>query len=251
MSNIIRNKQLIPTKYACEEVGIENEIYHFWDQKILIMEWSRIKAPPQGSITKIANPCTGIAYFIVENKKELIELYFKCIQNKQHNYENKIRFIIEKAANRKQSNSKIKHEGEYLNEHTIQQDFQNIWSNSKYCEYQIFSTLDHEKCYLEIKTILFELHMEDYLIINRSLETFVLFKLEFKSKLYFLVCDTHHAFHGLISYSNVLLYILLNFMFQGCLELVYPSYVNHRKYNEHDNVDIILNFCIDYIDTFN
>lgn len=86
-------------------------------------------------MTKIPNPCTSIAFNIVQHKDKIIELYLN--NNADNAYFNEIRAVIKKAANRKQSNPEIKREGEYLNEHTIQKDFENIWMNSQYQEYQV------------------------------------------------------------------------------------------------------------------
>jgi len=152
----------------------------------------KIQVISQGQIENSDNPCTGISYFVLQNIKLLIK-FFKLNDDKEYNLLYKS--LIERAVVRKNTNSKIPKEGEFLDEETIKEDFKEIFNkiNIKYY-------FDNNELFNSIKNL-----DNNYAgIVTRGSATFVFVKFNSDE---FLIIDSHNSYHGTMSLKNFIKYI--------------------------------------------
>jgi len=170
-----------------------------------------ISTPIQSVASNVKYPCTGFCYMAIENKSLLINYFKRSLYSTydNRNYHDLIHELITKAGRRKGNNNKINHEGEFINQATILEDFPDIYNNTDYKEYGISTNdpLSVEIFENNMFMDLIQIPIDEYIIVNRSNETFLLLKIDSEK---FLVVDSHQPRHGTLDIYNAIKYITRN-----------------------------------------
>lgn len=173
-----------------------------------------VKVPIQATTTDTKYPCTGFSYLVIKNKDKLCNLY---IEGKEDEYYEFIKKLIIEAGNRKRDNKNIPENGEYIDQDTVKADFREIYDKLQFYELATVNDGIYGNIIInQIATYLFEIDIGEYIIINRSHETFVLLKI---SDDMYLVIDSHKSKHGLVTFENALNYITKNNKYEGTIQL--------------------------------
>lgn len=172
-----------------------------------------IKTIPQTIATQVKSPCTGFCYMIIQNKTKLISLF---LDRDEKGYCDFISKIILAAAERKKNNKKIHYDGEYINQYTIKEDFNDIYNMTEFKEMNTADNEGKEYAMNTLVLIMFDMKINDYIIVTRSQETFVMFKI---SDELFLVVDSHKDIHGTVDIFNAVNYITRFDVYKGLIQL--------------------------------
>ncbi len=167
---------------------------------------------PQHEATKVKYPCVGFTYMAIQNKNKIIDLY-KLGTDK--NYNDYIKNLICRAGRRKESKS-IDESGEYIIENTIVRDFSDIVNRLCYKEMNIVDEISHEYTANELYILLDSMQNNNHIIVNRSHETFVMFKITHDK---YLVVDSHKNKHGEVDTLDAIKYITKYGHYKGLISL--------------------------------
>lgn len=193
-----------------------------------------IITPTQSNTSNVKFPCTGFCYFAIIQKYDILEKY----NSKDANYYNLIKSLILKAAERKKQNREIHEEGEFIDQNTIRNDFPDIFRQTKYKELIIATDFDFFVFENELLEILVMMQELDYLIVNRSNESLLMFKLnEFE----FLVVDSHQSAHGILNVNNVILYVTRGNQTKGVIQIGIPNNDIILENDDNDAYEDFLN----------
>jgi len=165
-----------------------------------------IHTPIQSIVSDIKYPCTGFCYMAIRERSLLLR---KFKESYDYNYYKFIYELISRAAHRKSNNNRIHNDGEFINQDTIKEDFLDIYNQTEYKEYGI-SVSDPVSIDIfnnDMFMGLISTPINEYVIVNRSNETFLLLKLEQEK---FLVVDSHQPKHGTIDIYDAIRYITRN-----------------------------------------
>lgn len=175
-----------------------------------------IDVTPQAVATKVKFPCTGFCFFAAQHVPLLVQLYNK--KNKLV-YNALIVTLIQKAGERKKNNKSIHQEGENPDDETIKKDFK----MAKKMKFHDLNTVDEQGKEYAINTIgmsLMNLKSNEFVIITRSQETFMIVKLTDKlDDDKYLVIDSHKTKHGTVNLMDALLYIIKNNKYIGLIKM--------------------------------
>jgi len=174
-----------------------------------------IPASPQSLVTSIKYPCVGFCYMAINNIDKLVDLY-NAKNNIEYNY--LIVDLIKSAAERKKTNINIHQDGEYIDQDSVSCDFKNIVDKLEFCEMNTLNanSLLYTKNHIYLTFI--EMDYKDYLIVNRSSETFLIIKLDLDS---FLIVDSHKDIHGTVNLDDAIQYITRYDIYKGLIQLGY------------------------------
>lgn len=170
-----------------------------------------ISTPIQSHVSQIKYPCTGFCYMAVQKRDHLLALY----QQKSSTYSDEIKDLILQACERKKNNPNIDQQGEYINQPTVYEDF-DIAHFMQFSEMGIATDEDLEIVINNICIMLLDVQIGNFAIVNRSMETFLMMKIEDDK---FLIIDSHQPIHGVVDLSGVCKYITRHDKVKGNIQI--------------------------------
>jgi hypothetical protein len=173
-------------------------VYFEFKECIQLLQ-NRFDVTTQSEVTQIKFPCTGFCYMAIREKDRLIQLV-----------ESNMR-----VAQRKKNNSEIDHSGEFINGPCVKQDFSDICDLTRFIEIGVVE----DNLEIEINNIsmdLLEVGIGGWIIINRSHETIVAFKLDTDR---FWMIDSHLPVHGEVDMMRLCAYIMRNGQCRGTIQI--------------------------------
>ncbi len=175
-----------------------------------------VDTPIQATTTDTKYPCTGFCYYAIQNKDKIYSLYFNGEKEK---YYDLIERLIVDAGNRKRDNKNIPEEGEYIDQDTVKSDFDEIVKDMKFYEFGKVDDGEYNDLVINNVAIhLYDIKKYTPVIVNRSLETFLLIQV-FEDQ--YIVVDSHKSKHGLVDTFGALNYITKYNNYQGTIQLGY------------------------------
>lgn len=172
-----------------------------------------IDMPTQTEITDIKYPCTGFCYYCIENKNKILSY---ILLKKYDQYRELIIDLVKQAGERKKNNQLINNEGEFMNEDTIKKDFEKIYNNTEYREIIITEYNDIDQIEDEIYSIILGMTIFSYIIVTRSNETIIIFRINLNK---YLIIDSHQPYHGLTNCNSVIKYITRDMTLKGTIDI--------------------------------
>ena len=173
-----------------------------------------IATPTQSEVSPVKSPCTGFCYLVAQNKHNIVSLYSKCVRTNDNDYYNYVKELIIIAGNRKKNNPLIHEDGEYLDSYTIKKDYPDIFPFMTFAE---IGCPDEESFYIAQNNLFMQLLVIDgFVIVNRSLETFIMIRI---NSLSYLIIDSHQPIHGQVSIEKATHYVLKNGSYRGLVQL--------------------------------
>lgn len=162
------------------------------------------------------NMCCGISYFAIMNRSNLLRYYFS---NDFEKYRLMFERIMMAGSVRKLNNPKIKYEGEFINEKTIEEDFPEIFFNMDYKEFGIGNIFEDSNSNIEAITKIFtSAKYYEPIIICKDAYVFIFIKLDSNS---YLLMDSHIPIHGKLNLSNVIMWITFGGNYNGIVTVGY------------------------------
>lgn len=168
---------------------------------------------PQVHVTKTKYPCTGFCYLAIRHRDVLCELYRAQCGEEYHEF---IKDLIREAGERKEMDPQIDARGEYINADTVIRDFGEITGVTQFSECAVESEETLEIVINDLSLKLLEVQIGSWILVNRSQEAFVIFKLD--NDVY-LVVDSHQTVHGTVDFMRLCQYITRNGQLRGSVQL--------------------------------
>ena len=172
-----------------------------------------IDMPTQTEITDIKYPCTGFCYYCIENKNKILSY---ILLKKYNKYKELIIDLVKQAGERKNNNSLIKEEGEFINECTVKKDFEKIYGNTEYREIIMIEYNDIDKIEDETYLIMLDMDIFSYIIVTRSNETIIIFRINSNK---YLIIDSHQPYHGITNCNSAIKYITRDMTLKGTIDI--------------------------------
>src|SRR5690606_1785990 len=107
------------------------------------------------------------------------------------------------------------YDGEFINQETIIEDFFEITCQLYFTELSIIDD-NMDDIINNIYEILLTIDIMNYLLINRSNETFIIFKLSDDD---YLIIDSHQTYHGIVDNEKLIKYITKYHKYRGNIQL--------------------------------
>ena len=174
-----------------------------------------IKSPHQVQVTKTKFPCTGFAFYALQNKTILLDLY-KNRKTEHQAYYNFILRLIQRAGKRKENNKLIPQDGEFITSDTVKKDFIKSYRQMQFNEINLVDEKTSKIIAInELFMILFQLSVNSAIIITRSYETFLMIKLDNDT---LFIIDSHKTVHGTVNLPDGVKYITRDSLANGVIQ---------------------------------
>lgn len=184
--------------------------FEFKETKDLLQH--RFPTTPQHEVTLVKFPCTGFCYMAIQEMDRIILMIQNELKTEYHAF---ISELIQKAGERKNNDPNIDPDGEFINAPTVFRDFELIANVTQYKEVAVIE----DNLEIEINNLsldLLEINVGGWILVNRSSETFVAFKMDIDR---FWIIDSHQPFHGEVDLERMCAYVMRNGQLRSSLQL--------------------------------